>query len=163
MQSTVVEGNLSNVPFLDQTDRSVLEKRFAKELPTPVQLRVFSKNTGSVEVTGDPHAESGRKTVDLMKEIAELSENLSLEVINVLEQPDIAKKWNVSLTPAISISNNGDNGVRLLGFPARFEFQSFIETVFSIPLKDFGLHKKTLEKLKALDKQAEIKIFSTPG
>jgi len=151
------------VPFLDKTDRSILEKRLAKELTTPVNLRVFSKSTGAIEVPGNPHAESGRKTVELMTEIAELSENIKLEVVDIVEKPEVAKQWKISLTPAISISQNGDNGVRLLGFPAKFEFQSFIETLFSIPLKDFGLRKKTLEMLKALDKEAEIKIFSTPG
>jgi alkyl hydroperoxide reductase subunit AhpF len=149
--------------FLSDDDREALRERFATELPQPVKVVVFSEPVSGLYVPGRRECVSCADTEALMKEVAELSENIALEIHNVKEEPELAGEWDISLTPTISVTRDGDSGVRFLGIPGGFEFASFLETLSSASGGDgAGLRPETIEKLSTLENDLDIKVFVTP-
>lgn len=149
--------------FLSEEDRRVLSERFERELTSPVRVVLFSEPVSGLYVPGRRTCVSCRETEALMTEVAELSDSIRLEILNVREQPDVAAEWEASLTPAIAVCGEDDAGVRFLGLPAGYEFFSFVETLASAAAGDgHGLLPETVEKLEALDQDLDIKVFSTP-
>ena len=149
--------------FIRDSDREKLIERFEAELDSDVNVKLFSEPGFGLYVPGRRTCVSCSETEELMKELAELSDKIHLDIRNVRENPDVAQEWNVSLTPTIAVYGEEDSGVRILGLPAGYEFLSFLETLISASKRDgFGLRDDTREKLNALDNDVEIKVFSTP-
>lgn len=152
--------------FLSERDTSTLRERFDAEMAGEVAVKVFSEPATGLYLPGRRQCVSCQDTEALVKEVAELSERIDLEIVGVHEDPERAAEWKVEWTPTIAIApgtDSADAGVRLLGIPAGFEFVSFIETVISASQGDgYGLRPETLEKLSGLDRDLEIKVFSTP-
>jgi alkyl hydroperoxide reductase subunit AhpF len=151
------------VQILRDRDRELLRERLESGLVDPVRLILFTEPQTALYVPGRRNCVSCADTEALMREVAELTDKIQLEIHNVREDPQLAETWNVTFTPAIAVCRESDAGVRFLGLPAGFEFLSFLETVISASSGDgFGLRPETLEKLKELEEGLEIKIFSTP-
>lgn len=152
------------MPFLSDQDRETVRQRFEAELADPVRVVVFSEPVSGLYVPGRRECVSCKQTEQLMQEVTELSDKINLEVHNIKQEPDLAAEWHIELTPTISISSDGDSGVRFLGLPGGYEFASFLETLTSASRRSDGadLQAETLEKLQAVDTDLDLKVFATP-
>jgi alkyl hydroperoxide reductase subunit AhpF len=149
--------------ILSDQDRETVRQRLDEELVDPVNVVVFSEPVSGLYVPGRRECLSCKETEQLIREVAELSDKMNVEIHNIKEEPDLAAEWQIELTPTISISRNGDSGVRFLGLPAGYEFASFLETVISASKGDgAGLQPETLDKLHSVDGDLDIKVFVTP-
>ena len=150
--------------FLRDEDREALKLRLSDDLQAPVKVTVFSEQPSGLYVPGMRQCVSCKETEQLMHEVAELSDNVEVEVVNVKADPATASEWGVSFTPTISITNGSeDNCVRFLGLPAGYEFLSFLETMISVSHSNgHGLSAETLEKIGSLTEDLDIMVFSTP-
>src|SRR6266581_8530480 len=115
--------------FLTDTDATYLRERFAELLTRPVGLRLFTEPVSGLYVPGRRTCETCAAAEALMNEVAALSDQINLEVVDVSAQPEVARQWGVTLTPTIAIDNGSDAGVRFVGLPDGYEFSSFIETL----------------------------------
>ncbi len=149
--------------FLSATDETHLQGRFEAELTTPVRVLLFTEPASGLYVPGRRECRTCADTEALMREVAALSENINLEIVNVASAPDMAAEWGVSLTPTIAVCRESDQGVRFVGLPGGYEFTSFVETLVSAGA-DGGSHlsHETLERLATVDFEIEIKTFITP-
>src|SRR5437764_769808 len=100
----------------------------------------------------------------LMNEVAALSDQIHLEVVDVSTRREEATQWGVTEVPTIAVGPGDDDaGVRFQGLPDGYEFTSFVETLASAGTENgHGLAPETLEALAALPADVEIKTFVTP-
>ncbi|MEO7803618.1 MAG: thioredoxin family protein [Actinomycetota bacterium] len=148
--------------FLAPADQALLTERFDTELSQPVRLLLFTEPRSGLYLPGTRACESCADTEALLTELVELSDNLTLEVHNVKEEPEIAAKWQISQVPTIAILRSEDLGIRFMGLPSGYEFMSLIETIVATGGGGTPLSEETIARLGTLDADIDIKTFSTP-
>lgn len=149
--------------LLSDKDRESIRSRLNEEMSAPAKVILFTEQAPGLVVPGSRPCASCKETEELMEELASLTDQLSLEVHDVRQDSSLAEQMGIKWLPTFTVQpEDQDAGVRFLGFPAGFEFISFIETLLSLGKPQFGLKPDSAEKLDGLDKIAEIKTFSTP-
>ena len=141
--------------LLSDQDRQTITKHFA-EITHPVTLLFFTQTIGGPETAAI--------TKQILDEVAELSDKLTVEEVNfVLDKPRAAQ-LGVEGVPAIVLLRNGeDTRMRFLGAPAGYEFMSLIEAIILAGSDDSGLSgdSKTLVS-EHVAGPIDIKVFVTP-
>ena len=150
--------------FLTDTDATYLREKLAELLVRPVGLRLFTEPTGGLYVPGRRTCETCADAEALMKEVAALSDQIHLEIIDVSTRRVEAEQWGISYVPTSSVGpGEEDAGVRFQGLPDGYEFTSFVETLASAGSENgHGLAPETIEALAALPADVDIKTFVTP-
>lgn len=132
------------------------EKKQIKEvfdsLIDPVHLIIFLEegSYGAAEVQ------------ELVKEITELSDKLSYEVVEDKEDPR-GKLAEIKLFPSIAFFDAEGNYLRVKfnGFPGGHEINSFLQTIMDLSGGLPELPLQELEYIEGITKAIEIKVFVT--
>jgi alkyl hydroperoxide reductase subunit AhpF len=150
--------------FLTETDTTYLREKLAEVLVHPVTVRLFTEPVGGLYVPGRRTCETCAEAESLMKEVAALSEQIHLDIVDVTANREEAAQWGIVHVPTIAIGpGDTDSGVRFQGLPDGYEFTSFVETLASAGSEPgHALAPETLEALAALPADVEIKTFVTP-
>jgi glutaredoxin-like protein len=104
----------------------------------------------------------------LLEEVVETSDLLSLRVHDLAEEPDLAKHYQVEgKAPAIVIAAKEgeqitDYGIRYLGIPSGHEFTTLIQDLILVSGRDSGLSPQLREYVKSLTKPLHLQVFVTP-
>ncbi|HYB44162.1 MAG TPA: hypothetical protein VEL75_20470 [Candidatus Methylomirabilis sp.] len=138
--------------FLSPQDEQAVKKEFER-MGGPVKLTVFASELGP---------ETNGQTVALVKEVAALSDQLSVEVLNPHIEREQAQAYGVEVTPAVVVEGARDYGIRFLGIPAGYEFSNLIDSIVAASTGEAGLRADTVSALGALADDVTIKVFSTP-
>jgi alkyl hydroperoxide reductase subunit AhpF len=139
--------------MLTDRDQQAVRAELAK-LGGPVKLVVFSQSL----VAGD----LCRENEQLVREVAELSDQVSVEVLNPAIDRDRAAAYGVEDVPAIVVEGARDYGIRFLGVPSGYEFSNLIDAMIVASTGDADLSDTTKSSLSALGDDVDIKVFSTP-
>ena len=103
------------------------------------------------------------QTVELIEDIAKLSDRISHENHDIDKDKELAEKYNVDKVPAIVMLVNGkDYGIRFFGIPSGYEFVSLLESIKMLSTGEHGLNPKTVEKITSIKKPVHIQVFITP-
>ena len=138
--------------FLTAQDEQAVKKEFER-LGGPVKLIVFASELGP---------ESNGQTVALVKEVAALSDKLSVSVLNPFIDREQAQAYDVEVSPVVVVEGAEDYGIRFLGMPAGYEFSNLIDAIIAVSTGDAGLSAETKSALAALTEDVRIKVFATP-
>jgi alkyl hydroperoxide reductase subunit AhpF len=138
--------------FLTARDEQAVRKEFER-LGGPAKLIVFASELGP---------EENGQTVHLVKEVAALSDHLSVEVLNPYIDRDKASAYGVEMTPAIVVEGARDYGIRFLGLPGGYEFSNLIDAIIAVSTGQPDLRAETVSALSALEDDVTIKVFTTP-
>ena len=138
--------------FLNDRDRQAVRGELAK-LVGPVKLIVFSQELG---------AETCVQTEQLLKEVADLSDQVSLEIYNLILDREKAAQYGVDRVPAIVVEGARDYGIRFYGLPAGYEFSNLIDSMLLASSGQPQLSDATLERLASVQKPVSIQVFTTP-
>jgi alkyl hydroperoxide reductase subunit AhpF len=138
--------------FLTAQDEQAVKREFEK-LTGPVKLTVFASELGP---------ESNAETVALIKEVAALSDQISVTVLNPHIERDETAAYDVSVTPAVVVEGAKDYGIRFLGVPAGYEFSNLIDSIVAVSRGEAQLSDATKEALAGLTEDVRIKVFATP-
>ncbi|MFC1850540.1 thioredoxin family protein [candidate division CSSED10-310 bacterium] len=105
-----------------------------------------------------------RETREVLTEISELSENVTLKTYNFVMDELEAKKYGVDKIPAIIITDAAgkDYGIHFYGIPAGYEFVSLLSAIKVIGNEETGLQKQTLDKISTINEPIHIQVFVTP-
>ena len=115
-----------------------------------------------VHFTQELNLELGAETLQLMKELAPLSDKLSLQVFNFqLDKVKVAQ-YGVDKVPATVIQNSKDYGIRFYGLPAGYEFSSLLDAILAVSKGDSGLLPASRTKLAQLNASLHLEVFVTP-
>jgi alkyl hydroperoxide reductase subunit AhpF len=138
--------------FLTAQDEQAVKREFEK-LTGPVKLTVFASELGP---------ESNAETVALVKEVAALSDQISVTVLNPHIERDETAAYDVSVTPAVAVEGAKDYGIRFLGVPAGYEFSNLIDSIVAVSRGEAQLSDATKQALAGLTEDVRIKVFATP-
>jgi len=124
-----------------------------QQMVSPVKL---------VHFTQELNLELGAETLQLVKELAALSDKLSLQVFNFLLETEKAAEYGVDKVPATVIRNEKDYGIRFYGLPAGYEFSALLDAVLAVSKGDSGLQANSRNKLAQLSEPLHLEVFVTP-
>ena len=139
--------------MLTARDQEAVRKEFER-IQGPVKLVVFSQEL----VAGD----LCRQNEALVREVAELDDRISVEVLNPAIDRVRAEAYGVAEVPAIVVEGARDYGLRFLGIPSGYEFSNLIDSIIVASSGEAGLSDDTKAALAGLTGDVDIKVFSTP-
>jgi alkyl hydroperoxide reductase subunit AhpF len=143
--------------FLDENITNQIQEVFSG-LVNPVEILLFTTEK-DCEYCGD--------TLELMEEVCGLSDKLSLRVVDINKEAELAKQYQIERTPAIALlaevdGARNDNGIRFSGIPAGHEFSAFIHSIISVSRQEPGISQETQAFLDSLRSPVHLEIFTTP-
>src|SRR5260370_32400317 len=138
--------------FLQARDEAVVKKEFER-IGGPVKLTVFATELG-----GD----SNTQAVALIREVAALSDQLSVTVLNPHIDRDQAAAYGITESPAVVVEGAQDYGIRFLGSPAGHELSNLIDSIIAASTGEAGLTDETKATLAGITEDVTIKGFPTP-
>jgi alkyl hydroperoxide reductase subunit AhpF len=139
--------------MLNDRDREAVRAELQK-LAGPVKLVVFSQELVAADLC--------RENEMLVREVAELSDRISVEVLNPAIDRDRAQAYGVEQVPAIVVEGARDYGIRFLGVPAGYEFSNLLDAMIIASSGEPELSDATKASLATLASDIDIKVFSTP-
>jgi glutaredoxin-like protein len=107
------------------------------------------------------------QTLQLIEEVTNLSDKLTLSTYDVEVDPEQAAKFNVDKTPGLVIAGRDDDqlvdfGIRYAGVPSGHEFSSLIQDIILVSGRDSRLSQQTREFLADLTEPISLQVFVTP-
>jgi alkyl hydroperoxide reductase subunit AhpF len=139
--------------ILNDRDREAVRAELQK-LGGPVKLVVFSQTLTAAELC--------HENEQLVREVAELSDHVSVEVLNLAIDRARAEAYGVDQVPAIVVEGARDYGLRFFGVPSGYEFSNLIDAMIVASTGEPALSDETKSTLGTLASDVDIKVFSTP-
>ena len=141
------------MPILTERDQAAVRKEFER-IAGPVKLVVFSQELAAADLC--------RQNEQLVREVAALSEQITVEVLNLAIDRERAEAYGIDQVPAIVVEGARDYGLRFYGVPLGYEFSNLIDSIIVASTGVPALSEDTLASLRALASDVDIKVFSTP-
>jgi glutaredoxin-like protein len=144
--------------LISQQDAEHLRNEFETQLASPVKLAMF---TQTIE------CQFCAETRQIVEEIAELSDKITVEVYNFVTDKATADLYGVDKIPAIAVLRSEDEeevdyGIRFYGIPSGYEFTSIIEDIIDVSKGESGLQPRTKEALAGITEPVHFQVFVTP-
>ena len=151
---------MSPQQILNDEVRNQVKSIFDAEMREPVHIVHFT--------TDDARCMYCDVTRQLLREVAELSDHITLTEYDLAKDAAQAEAYGVDRAPTTIIAaQEGDEvvdyGVRFFGIPAEYEFSSLLHTITQVSKRDPGLSPRTLEFLKNLEDEIRFLVFVTPS
>ncbi len=115
-----------------------------------------------VHFTQELNVEFGREARELIKELAGLSDKLSVEVYDFLLDKERVAEYQIDRAPGTVVRNGKDYGIRFYGFPAGYEFSVLLDAILAVSQGDSGLQPGTREKLARIAQPLHLEVLVTP-
>ena len=150
--------------LLDQQTREQIGQMF-EELDAPVRLIFFTRRPSPPVSPGGPEDDcpSCADEEQLLTELSELSDKLSLEVHEVGSEPRLAEEVGIERVPALIVRGPDTPGtLRFFGLPAGYEFSTLVADIVDVSRGNVELSDKTRAELAALEEPVHIQVFVTP-
>ena len=133
-------------------DQANLEFRLGN-LSQPVRLVFFTQTFG---------CDSCFQARRLVDQLASLSEQVTVEEYNLILDKEKVEEFGVDRAPAIVVMGEKNSGIRYYGLPSGYEVASLIEAVSLVGTGDVGLSQSSLNTIKKISCDVDIKVFVTP-
>ena len=141
------------MPILTERDQAAVRKEFER-ITGPVKLVVFSQELAAADLC--------RQNEQLMHEVAALSDQITVETLNLAIDRERAESYGIDQVPALVVEGARDYGIRFYGIPLGYEFSNLIDSIIVASTGAPMLSEDTLASLRALASDVDIKVFSTP-
>ena len=138
--------------LLNDKDKEHIKTMFA-QLENEVTLTLF---------TQEIECQYCRETHDILDELNQLSDKLSLKVYNFVTDKEIAERYKVDKIPATVIEGTKDFGIRYYGIPSGYEFSSLLEDILDVSKGDSGLTEESKRLIKEITEPLRLQVFVTP-
>lgn len=142
--------------LLSEKDRNHLKNEF-EALDRAVNLIVFTQEFECQFCT---------ETRQIVEELSDLSDKISHEIYDFVDDKDIAEQYHVDKIPAVIVLQGGDEprdyGIRYYGIPSGYEFSSLIQDVLMVSAGESGLSTATKDWAADLEAPVHLQVFVTP-
>jgi alkyl hydroperoxide reductase subunit AhpF len=139
---------------------ALLSDRDAKDVRA--QLATLTGPVTLINFTQELACQYCRETEMLLKEVAALSDKISLEVYNFqLDKAQVAQ-YRVDKIPATVVAGATDYGVRFYGIPLGYEFSAFLAAIKDVSRGATDLGAESRAALSELVQPVHLQVFSTP-
>lgn len=127
-------------------------------LEQPVEILFFGQKEG---------CEYCAEVLQLMEEVAELTDLLGLQAYDLETENEIAERYNVDASPTLVLAAREgekliDYGLRFKGAPAGHEFSTLIHDLLYVSKRRTDLSEETRAFLQTLEKPLLLQVFVTP-
>jgi glutaredoxin-like protein len=134
-------------------------KEMFKELEAPVKLIVFTQDS-LITIPG-LECETCKDNRLLMEEVATLSDKISVEIVDFVKDKDRVAEYKIDKIPATVIQGEKDQGIRIYGLPAGYEFPTLLSAIRGVSRANSELSDDSKKKLKEISKPVHIQVFVT--
>ena len=141
-------------------DRTIIRRQF-EALAAPVKLDYFHQSPKRVVVPGRVERPSCALALEVYSDIAALSPSLSLDVIELEDQPEAAAKRGASDVPCLVVRGELNRPVRLYGPPNGHLLVALVRAVVLASARPKALSAIT-RAIKRLRSPAAIQVFASP-
>ena len=138
---------------MSNADRSTVIHDMLAAVTAPVRLLFFEQSIG---------CDSCLPTRQLLEQLAELSPNIGVEVLNLILDKDRAAQHGVDRAPAVVVSSPGRDRVRFYGAPVGHELLSLLEAIRMTASGNSGLSAESRVQLAGLAAPIRLQVFFTP-
>lgn len=135
----------------DDVRQQVVE--FLKDLAGPVRLVMF---------TQEVECEYCAETRQLVEELGELSDLITVEVYDFQADKEKVEELGIDKIPAIAVIGKEDYGVRFYGIPSGYEFTSLLHAIRTVAAGEPELSEEGKKFLVGIDRSLHIQVFVTP-
>ena len=141
--------------LLSEQDRQVVSRHLAV-ITSPVRILFFTQTIGAPDTVL-----IARQVLD---EVVSLSDQISLEEVNVVLDRERAETFGIQGIPAVALlKGDDDTRIRFLGAPAGYEFMSLIEAIILAGTGESGLTAESKALIAAhVSAPMDILVFVTP-
>lgn len=139
--------------MLSKKDQDFLRNHLDHAMSEPVTLKLFTQTL---------ECQFCRETRQLLTEVSELSDKITLQVYNFVTDKDVALEYGISRIPATVVMGAKDYGMRFYGIPSGYEFNTLIEDIVAVSRGEHGLSAETVDKLSRLTDPVHLQVFVTP-
>lgn len=138
--------------LLNDKDKEQIKTMFT-QLENDVTLVMF---------TQEIECQYCRETHDILDELNQLSDKLSLKVYNFVTDKQMAEQYNIDKIPATVIEGTKDYGIRYYGIPSGYEFSSVLEDIIDVSKGESGLTEESKALIKEIKEPLRLQVFVTP-
>lgn len=141
--------------MLNEDVRNQLKEIF-EHMEKDVTLALFTKEEPCITC---------EETQSFMEELVTITEKLNLEIYDIHKDVNLAKEYDVSLTPSIVVLDNNQKykGIKFNGIPAGHEINSLIRAILEVSGNSEKLPQELEERLNKITNPINIKVFVTLG
>jgi glutaredoxin-like protein len=152
---------IKTMAIIGDQDREFLKNKFSDELQEPMRIIAF---IGKAKGQSSPgfECEFCEETYQLVSEVAELSDKISVETREYSPDDQMVKDMGIDKLPALVLANANSSGVRYYGIPGGFEFSSFIEDLVDVSANETNLSQEAKDAVHGIDRDVHIQVFVTP-
>lgn len=144
--------------LLDENIKDQVRNMF-KDLVNPVKLVVFTQD--SLLYAPGLECENCKDNRLLMDEVAGLSEKISVEVFDFVNDKNKVEEYGIDKIPATVVKGEKDSGIRIYGMPAGYEFPTLLSAIKMVSTASTELSDATRSKLKEITKPVHLQVFVT--
>ncbi len=151
--------------ILNQEVRDSTRKKFDEEMVNRVTVVYFTQEPSRLIPPDDLKGQEClfcRETRKLLEEVGSLSDKIDLIVYDFVADKEKAAEFGVDKIPATIVTAGKNHGVKFYGIPSGYEYTSLIEAITDVSKGKTSLSQKTIDALKALDRDVHIQVFVTP-
>ena len=138
--------------LLDERDRREVQK----------QLTVLTGSVRLINFTQELACQYCRETEELLREVSELSDKISLEIYNFQLDKDKAAQYKVDKILATVVEGTKDYGIRFYGIPLGYEFVTLLEAIKDVSRGSTDLPPEAKTSLTQVQKPIHLQVFTTP-
>jgi alkyl hydroperoxide reductase subunit AhpF len=138
--------------ILSPSDAARVREMLA-DLPGPVRLVFFTQTL---------NCETCEPTEQILGELAELSDRITVEEHDFVLEGAVAAGYGIDRAPAIAVVGARDFGIRFLGIPSGYEFMSLLDAIQVAASGDSGLGDTSRAMLAGLESPLALQVFVTP-
>lgn len=138
--------------FLSEKDQQFVQNLF-ENLEDDIKLIMF---------TQELECHYCRETRQILEEVTDLSDKITLTVYDFQSDKEIAEKYKIDKIPATVIESKKDYGIRYYGIPSGYEFSSLLDDIVDVSKNESGFSSEAKEILAKIDKPLHLQVFVTP-
>jgi glutaredoxin-like protein len=140
--------------------KSMLDEQTKKEAKK--QLDGLAGSVKLIVFTQEQECQFCAENRKLAEEIADLSDNITLEVYDFQKDKPKAEEYGIGKIPAMAIVGEKDYGIRFYGLPYGYEFTSLLEALKLVSTGKPEPSDAAKKFLDSLTKDVHIQVFVTP-
>lgn len=151
--------------MIQPDDLAKIRTFFDSHLQDPVTVELYTQPRSTLVVPGQQECEYCEETEQLLHEVSDVSDKITLQVHNVRENPQAGAAYGISASdvPAFVLLGQNQGQVRYFGIPAGYEFAGFLNEIAEVSTGQTKLSQESLDQLANLSSDVHIRVFVTPG
>jgi len=155
------------MPLISDSLKAQVKERFSRVVLTDVRIIHFTEYDVSpnspLTVMRSPGRQYYEETRILLREVADLSDRIHLEIHDIAADPEGASQYGVDKVPATILTKGSNRRVRFFGFPSGNQFSALVEAIGDVARSGVPMSGATKDALQVIPNPVHIQVFVTPN